>query len=89
MNFALRNMNETERIDAAQDLFKVTDHDTGKGELHGLCPIHSDKNPSFSYNYKKDQYNCLACSAAGDLVKLYSNINQRCPVKFLHTLIRR
>ena len=37
-------------------------------EIHGLCPFHEDSNPSFSYNIAKDVYNCLACSATGDLI---------------------
>jgi putative DNA primase/helicase len=48
--------------------------DEGKGELHGLCPFHNEKNPSFSYNYNKDVYNCFSCPAEGDLVSLWSHV---------------
>ncbi len=71
MGAAKKYLAEGHREDIARGLFKVTSQESGKGELHGLCPIHNEKRPSFSYNYKKDQYNCLSCGASGDLIKLF------------------
>lgn len=75
MGIALKHLSEYQRAEIARSLFRVTSEDHNKGELHGLCPIHGDKNPSFSYNYKKDVYKCLSsCSednADGDLAKLW------------------
>jgi len=75
MGYAKTKMTESERKSIAAALFKVTDTDDGKGELHGLCPIHNEKNPSFSYNYRDDKYNCFSCGAGGDLIGLWCHIN--------------
>lgn len=75
MGIALEHLSESQRAQIARSLFKITSEDHNKGELHGLCPIHGDKNPSFSYNYKKDVYKCLSSctedNADGDLAKLW------------------
>jgi len=75
MGAAKTYLDEGSRLDIARGLFKVTSHDSTLGELHGLCPVHNEKNPSFAYNYKKDQYNCLSCTASGDLIKLFCFVN--------------
>lgn len=75
MGIALKHLSEGQRADIARDLFKVTSTEESKGEIHGLCPIHPESNPSFSYNLKKDVYHCLACGADGDLLKLWSEVN--------------
>jgi putative DNA primase/helicase len=68
-------LSEDQREAIARGLFTISEHSAEKGELHGLCPIHHEKNPSFSYNYKKDLYHCLSCGADGDLIKLFSIVN--------------
>jgi putative DNA primase/helicase len=75
LGIAKKHLSETDRKNIAKDIFKVTSTEDKKGELHGLCPIHSESNPSFSYNFRKDQYNCFSCGAAGDLLKLWSEVN--------------
>nr|WP_092074970.1 DUF927 domain-containing protein [Dendrosporobacter quercicolus]NSL49598.1 DUF927 domain-containing protein [Dendrosporobacter quercicolus DSM 1736]SDN24309.1 Uncharcterized protein, DUF927 family [Dendrosporobacter quercicolus] len=35
-------------------------------ELHGLCPFHNEKNPSFGIKIKTGQYKCLSCGASGN-----------------------
>jgi putative DNA primase/helicase len=77
MGFAEKRLSETRRIEIASGLYKVKNKPTSKGELNGLCPFHEDKNPSFSYNYKKDTYTCLTCHETGNLIKLWSHVN--CP----------
>src|SRR4030067_1882436 len=46
----------------------------GKAEALGLCPFHSDHNPSLSVNIESVLYNCFACGAAGDVFKFYQDI---------------
>jgi len=73
MGIALEHLSEAERERIARSLFTVTSSQVdSKGELHGLCPIHGEKNPSFSYNIRTDVYNCFSCEASGDLVRLWS-----------------
>lgn len=75
MGIALEKLTESERETIARGLFKVTEPNvSNSGELHGLCPIHGEKNPSFDYNVKKDIFNCLSCGATGDLVQLYAKV---------------
>jgi putative DNA primase/helicase len=75
MGIAKKHLSEVERKNIAKDLFKVTSTQEKKGELHGLCPIHQESNPSFSYNYRKNQYNCFSCGASGDIIKLWIEVN--------------
>lgn len=75
MGIALQHLSESERARIARSLYKVTYEDKNRGELIGLCPIHQESNPSFSYNYKIDAYKCLSCNADGDLIKLWSEVN--------------
>lgn len=74
MGIALKHLSESQRASIARSLFKVTSEEKGKGEIHGLCPIHGESNPSFSYNYQKDSYNCFSCGASGDLLKLWQEV---------------
>lgn len=72
MRFCEEHMTEDQRAEIARGLFVVKEVMANKGELHGLCPAHDDRNkPSFSYNYKKDLGNCMACGFKGDLVDLW------------------
>lgn len=72
MRFCEEKMTEEQRAAIARELFVVKEVLKGKGELHGLCPAHDDRNkPSFSYNYKKDLCNCMVCGFKGDLVELW------------------
>ena len=72
MGLAGNKLSESDRIDIALSLFEVKDQDNNKGEIHGLCPFHEDQHTSFSYNYRKDAYHCLAGCGDGDLIKVFS-----------------
>ncbi|MDY6903711.1 MAG: phage/plasmid primase, P4 family [Thermodesulfobacteriota bacterium] len=72
MGIALEKLGASQCADIAADLFTVKN--TNGDEQVGLCPFHDDKNPSFSYNSKKDVFNCHACNASGDLVNLYAHV---------------
>lgn len=75
MGIVIKHLSESQRAAIARSLFKVTSEEKGKGEIHGLCPIHGESNPSFSYNYQKDSYNCFSCGASGDLIRLWTETN--------------
>ncbi len=77
MGICLDKLSEAERREIAAGCFKVDDKagSEKKGELVGLCPLHNEKTPSFSYNYMKDVYFCFGCRASGDLVKLWCKVN--------------
>ena len=74
MGIALKHLSDSRRAEIARGLYKVT-KETKDGEIHGLCPIHGETNPSFSYSVPKDAYHCLSCNADGDLIKLWSEVN--------------
>jgi len=72
LRFCEEHMTEEQRATIARGLFVVKEVMANKGELHGLCPAHDDKNkPSYSYNYRKDLGNCMACGFKGDLIDLW------------------
>jgi putative DNA primase/helicase len=77
MGIVLKHLSESQRAWIARSLFKVTSEEKGKGEIHGLCPIHGESNPSFSYNYQKDSYNCFSCGASGDLIRLWTEVHHQ------------
>ncbi|MBT4177773.1 MAG: DNA primase [Candidatus Marinimicrobia bacterium] len=62
----------TQLEDIARGLFEVKS--TNNNELIGLCPVHEDKSPSFSYNYVKDVCHCYACGFSGDIIQLWSRV---------------
>ena len=74
MGIVLKHLSEPQRAAIARSLFKVTSEEKGRSEIHGLCPIHGESNPSFSYNYQKDSYNCFSCGASGDLIRLWVEV---------------
>lgn len=73
MSFCLDNLTPADRERIARELFQVKE--SRGGELHGLCPFHTESKPSFSYNIEKDLYNCFSCGAAGDLITMYGQVN--------------
>jgi putative DNA primase/helicase len=72
MGLAVEHLSDQRRAEVARLLFDVKS--THGDELHGLCRYHEDKNASFSYNFKKDAFHCLACGAKGDLVALWCHV---------------
>lgn len=75
MGWAKDNLSAGERENIARGLFEVDAGMSNETWLRGLCPIHSDTNPSFGYNIADDYYNCLACGATGDLIDLFNQVN--------------
>ena len=43
--------------------------------MTGLCPLHSEKEPSFSVNLKTGQYKCFSCGAEGNFTKFYAEMH--------------
>ena len=74
MSFCLERLTDADRQRIAGALFKVEHTYDSTGEMVGGCPIHQDTNPSFSYNYKKDLWNCLAGCGGGDLIELFTRV---------------
>ncbi|WP_051361313.1 phage/plasmid primase, P4 family [Desulfuromonas sp. TF] len=73
MGIAKDHLSEERREAIARALFVVKSARRGKKgpELVGLCPLHDDQEPSFSYNPELDAFNCLGCGASGDLADLW------------------
>lgn len=42
----------------------------------GLCPFHSDNNPSFTVSPEKKIYKCFVCDAGGNVISFYQNFNK-------------
>ena len=81
MGKAVEFLAPSERAVIARGCFQADSRSSTEKELRGLCPFHDDKNASFSYSPEKDAYNCLACGAAGDLIKLWGHANGRLSAK--------
>jgi putative DNA primase/helicase len=74
MGFALDELGSQRCREIAEGLFEV--EKVYGQKLHGFCPIHGDqKSASFCYHFGEDWYKCRSCSAGGDLVKLWCELN--------------
>ena len=58
---------------------------TKPGQATGLCPFHSDSNPSLSLNLSSGAFNCFSCGAKGGPVDLFMQV---WGLSFLETLKR-
>ncbi len=47
---------------------RYTDLQSAGRELKGLCPLHSEKTPSFTVNEEKGLFYCHGCGEGGDLI---------------------
>jgi DNA primase len=46
------------------------------GRLYrGLCPFHTERNPSFTVDPEKQRYRCYGCGAFGDVIDFLAGIN--------------
>ncbi len=75
MGWAGNNLSQGERRAIASGLFEVDESQSNEIWLRGLCPIHGERNPSFGYNVVDDFFLCFSCSATGDLIDLYGQVN--------------
>jgi len=72
MGKAREHLSQAELESIAKTLF---DYKSTSGvELIGLCPVHDDKSPSFSYNSVKDVCHCYSCGFSGDIIQLWSRV---------------
>jgi len=57
------------------------------GRLMGLCPLHSDRHPSFLVNPGKSLFYCYGCGCGGDVIRfaeLYHQVKFRQALALLH-----
>jgi DNA primase len=45
-------------------------------QLHGLCPLHSEKTPSFTVNPDKQVFYCHGCHQGGDVIALIRKLER-------------
>lgn len=62
------------RLRIVCELLPTAKVDERRGEVHSCCPFHQEKNPSFSYSFQQDVFNCFSCHAKGDLVSLWAHV---------------
>ena len=54
--------------------------------MHGLCPFHSERTPSFTVFTRSNSFYCFGCGAGGDVItfiKRIENLDYIDAVKFL------
>ena len=57
----------------------------------GLCPFHSDNNPSLSVSREKQIYKCFVCGEAGNVfnfIEKYENVSYKEAIKEYIELIK-
>ena len=54
-----------------------------RGRFMGLCPLHSDRKPSFLVDRNKSLFYCYGCGRGGDLIRFVELYHQ---VKFTPAL---
>lgn len=75
MGKAIEHLSVSERERIAESLFTVDSRRSrNKSELMGLCPVHDEKTPSFSYNVEKDACLCFGCGFRSDLIGLWCQV---------------
>ena len=55
------------RVDLAEFVSQFTRLRRAGGQLVGLCPIHSERHPSFYLHPQKQVFYCFGCGTGGDL----------------------
>ena len=79
-------------LDAADIVEVVSDYvrlkRRGSGYI-GLCPFHSDRNPSFSVNKAKGFCKCFSCGKGGTPVGFIMEIEQMTYPEALRTLAKK
>lgn len=50
------------------------------------CPFHSEKNPSFTVNIKKQFYYCFSCKTYGNVITFLMNYDQLTFIESIHEL---
>lgn len=66
-----RIVNETSIIEVVSEYVQLKKKGSS---MFGLCPFHSDNNPSMSVNDKVKMYNCFSCGAKGNVISFVSKI---------------
>lgn len=64
-----------ENIDIVEEIGSSVELEHKGNNYVGLCPFHSDNNPSFNVNSEKRIYKCFVCGEGGDVIKFYKKFN--------------
>lgn len=64
-----------ENIDIVEEIGSNVELEHKGNNYVGLCPFHSDNNPSFNVNSEKRIYKCFVCGEGGDVIKFYKKFN--------------
>ncbi|MEK8132926.1 DnaB-like helicase C-terminal domain-containing protein [Paenibacillus filicis] len=59
-----------DKVDIAEVAGRYTHLRKAGKEFVGLCPIHSEKSPSFRVNKQKQSFYCHGCGVGGDAIEL-------------------
>ena len=71
MNISQRIKEKIDIVDLISSYIKLTK--SGKNYI-GLCPFHSDHNPSFTVSPEKQLFYCFGCKEGGDAIKFLMKI---------------
>ena len=77
-------VNFEELVGARTDLKRA-----GVGRLHGLCPFHEERTPSFGINPIEKVYHCFGCGAGGDVFRFVMDTEGLTFGEALETLAER
>lgn len=69
------------------DVLNLFDIDAQVGK-NILCPIHDEKNPSFSVFADGEKFKCFGCEAGGDCIDLYAKLSGRDKANAIKELAR-
>ena len=71
-NIKKQIIDQTNIVEVVGEVVKLSK----KGSSYfGLCPFHSDKNPSMSVNNEKKMFNCFSCNTKGNVIYFFSRFN--------------
>lgn len=86
-------MEAIDQVRQAADIVSVASLYTAlkrRGRKHvGLCPFHSEKDPSFTVDAEKQLYHCFGCGAGGDVFTLVMEKENLSFPEALHFLAER
>lgn len=79
-----------ERVDLATVATRYTqlEHTGRNGRARGLCPLHSERTPSFFVFADTQRWHCFGCNQGGDVFDLVQHMEHLTPAETLRELAR-